>query len=129
MNDGTNHPVFPNPLGTETHDSNVESVPQSLLDEKQFQNVLITRDGEPDCIPLSTNINLKCQKRMLYFPMDFGELTIDGLIDTGALSSAIPEMDLRKFDFYLHNLLSGKVRLRISKYWSLMGNWKLLRVQ
>ena len=33
---------------------------------------------------------------MLYFPMDFGELTIDGLIDTGTLSSAIPEMDLRK---------------------------------
>ena len=96
MNDGTNHPVFPNPLGTETHDSNVEPIPQSLLDEKQFQNVLITRDGEPDCIPLSTNINLKCKKRMLYFPMDFGELTIDGLIDTGALSSAIPEMDLRK---------------------------------
>ena len=28
--------------------------------------------------------------------MDFGELTIDGLIDTGALSSAIPGMDLRK---------------------------------
>ena len=32
---------------------------------------------------------------MLYFPKDFGELTIDGLIDTGALSNAIPEMDLR----------------------------------
>ena len=28
--------------------------------------------------------------------MDFGELTIDGLIDTGAFSSAIPEMDIRK---------------------------------
>ena len=28
--------------------------------------------------------------------MDFRELTIDGLIDTGALSSAILEMDLRK---------------------------------
>ena len=28
--------------------------------------------------------------------MDFGELPIDGLIDIGALSSAIPEMDLRK---------------------------------
>ena len=27
--------------------------------------------------------------------MDFGELNIDGLIDTGALSSAIPEADLR----------------------------------
>ena len=33
---------------------------------------------------------------MLYFPMDFGELTIDRLIDTGALSSAISEMDIRK---------------------------------
>ena len=33
---------------------------------------------------------------MLYFPMDFGELTFDGLIDTGAHSSAIPEADLRK---------------------------------
>ena len=33
---------------------------------------------------------------MLYFPMEFGELNIDGLIDTGALSSAIPEADLRK---------------------------------
>ena len=29
--------------------------------------------------------------------MDFGELTIDGLIDTGALSSAIPGADLREF--------------------------------
>ena len=96
MNDGTNHPVFPNPLGTENLENNVETIPQSLLDEKQFQNVLITRVGEPSCIPLSTNINLKRKKRMLYFPMDFGELTIDGLIDTGALFSAIPEMDFRK---------------------------------
>ena len=96
MNDGTNHPVFPNPLGTENPENTSEPIPQSLLDEKQFQNVLITKDGEPDCIPLSTNINLKCKQRMLHFPMDFGELTIDGLIDTGALSSAIPEMDLGK---------------------------------
>ena len=28
--------------------------------------------------------------------MDFGELNNDGLIDTGALSSAIPEADIRK---------------------------------
>ena len=33
---------------------------------------------------------------MLYFPMDFGELNNDGLIDTSALSRAIPEADLRK---------------------------------
>ena len=96
MNDGTNHPVFPNPLGTENTENTAESISQSLLDETQFQNVLITKEGEPDYIPLSTNISLKSKKRMLYFPMDFGELTIDGLIDTEALSSAIPEMDLRK---------------------------------
>ena len=95
MNGGTNHPVFPNHLGTENTENSAESIPQLLLDEKPFQIVLITKDGEPDCIPLSTNINPKCKKRMLCFPMDFGELTIDGLIDTGALSSAIPEMDLR----------------------------------
>ena len=96
MNDDTNHPVFPNPLGTENNEDYAEQFPQSLLDKKQFQNVIITKDREPDCLPLSNNNNLKCKKRMLYFPMDFGELTIDGLIDTGALSSAIPEMDLRK---------------------------------
>ena len=33
---------------------------------------------------------------MLYFPMDFGELNIDELIDTVALSGAIREADLRK---------------------------------
>ena len=96
MNDGTNNQVFPNPLGTETPQISVKTTAQSLLDGKQFQNVLITKGGEPNCAPLSTNINLKCKKRMLYFPMDFGKLTIDGLIDTGALSSAIPEADLRK---------------------------------
>ena len=95
MKDGTNHPVFPNPLGTDNPETTIDAIPQTLLDGKQFQTVLITKDGEPDCIPLSTNINLKCKKRMLYFPMNFGELIIDGLIDTGELSSAIPEMDLR----------------------------------
>ena len=30
------------------------------------------------------------------FPLDCGELKFDGLIDTGALSSAIPEADLGK---------------------------------
>ena len=33
---------------------------------------------------------------MLYFPMNFEELNIDGLTDNGALSSAIPEAYLRK---------------------------------
>ena len=95
--DGTNN----NTLGFENSENKDESIPQSLLDEKHVQNVLITKEGEPDCISLSTNINLKCKKRMLYFPMDFGELTKDGLTDTGALTSAIPELDLRKIQLLL----------------------------
>ena len=33
---------------------------------------------------------------MYYIPMDFEKLTPDGLIDTGALTSAISEQDLNK---------------------------------
>ena len=33
---------------------------------------------------------------MHYIPMDFEKLTLDGLIDTGALTSAISEQDLNK---------------------------------
>ena len=62
----------------------------------RFVNTLITRTGEPEYVPLTTNLGLKYKRRMLYFPMDFGELTLDGLVDTGALSRAIPEVDLRK---------------------------------
>ena len=36
---------------------------------------------------------------MFYFPMDFADLII-GLIDTGALSSAIPEVDLTKIQLF-----------------------------
>ena len=96
MNDGTTHPVFPKPLGTKINETNAQPTSQSLLDEKHFQNVFLTKNGEPDCIPLSTNIDLKYKTRILYFRMDFGEMTIDGLFDTGALSSAIIEMDHRK---------------------------------
>ena len=64
--------------------------------EERSVNTLISRDGEPDYVPLTTNLGLKYKRRMLYFPMDFDDLTLDGLVDKGVLSSAIPEADLRK---------------------------------
>ena len=64
--------------------------------ESRYVNTFITRMEEPDHVPLTTNLGLKYNRRMLYFLMDFGELTIDGLVDTGALSSAIPETEIRK---------------------------------
>ena len=62
----------------------------------RFVNTVVTRTGEPDYVPLTTNLGLKYKRRKRYFPMDFGELTLDDLVDTGALSSAIPEANLRK---------------------------------
>ena len=62
----------------------------------RFVNTLVTRTGKPDNVPLTTNLRLIYKRRMLYFPMNFGELTSNGLVETGALSSAIPKADLRK---------------------------------
>ena len=76
-------------------ENGLQSEPR-LLDESAILHVLVTKEGEPAYIPLSTNLGLKHNKRMLYFPMDFGEQTTDCLIDFGALSSAIPEADLTK---------------------------------
>ena len=79
-----------------THRQEDHKAPNSLLDETAFLHLLVAKEGDPPYVPLSTNLGLKFKRRMLYFTMDFGELTIDGLFDTGAHSSAIPEADLRK---------------------------------
>ena len=68
----------------------------AVIDDQILPQLQVTPDGLTRFLPLSTNLPLKNKRKMLYFPMDFGELNIDGFIDTGALSSAIPEADLRK---------------------------------
>ena len=67
-----------------------------VSDDQILPQLQVTSDGLTGYLPLSTNLPLKNKLKMLYFPMDFGELNIDGLIDTGASSSDIPEADLRK---------------------------------
>ena len=67
----------------------------AVIDDQILPQLQLSPDGLTRFLPLSTNLPLKNKQKMLYFPMDFGELNIDGLIDTGALSSAIPEADLR----------------------------------
>ena len=68
----------------------------TVIDNQILPQLQVTPGGLPRFLPLSTNLPLKSKRKMLYFPMDFGELNFDGLIDTAALSSAIPEADLRK---------------------------------
>ena len=82
--------------------SNFQSRPQNLqrqipvIDDQILRQLQVTPDGLTRFLPLSTNLPFKNKRKMFYFPMDFGELNIAGLIVTGALSSAIPEADLRK---------------------------------
>ena len=67
----------------------------------------VTPDGLLAFLPLSAILPLNNKRKMIYFPMDFVELYIDGLIDTSALSSAIPGTDLRKIRFLaLHTKLN-----------------------
>ena len=82
--------------------SNFQPRPQNLkrqtavMDDKILPQLQVIPDGLTRFLPLSTNLPLKNKRKILYFPMDFRELNIDGLIDTGASSSAIPGADLRK---------------------------------
>ena len=68
----------------------------AVIDDQSLPQLQVTPDGLTRFLPLSTNLPLKNKRKMLYFPMDFGEINIDGLIDTGALSSVIPEAELLK---------------------------------
>ena len=66
----------------------------AVIDDQNLLQLQVTPEGLTKFLPLSTNLPLKNKRKMLHFPMDFGELNTDGLIDTGALSSATPEADL-----------------------------------
>ena len=68
----------------------------AVIDDQILPQLQVTPDGLTRFLQLSTNLPLKNKRKMIYFPMDFVELNIDGLIDTGALSSDIPEADLPK---------------------------------
>ena len=48
------------------------------------------------CIPIFSVVTLKKKKKMLFVPMDFQDLTLDALIDSGALVNCISETDYYK---------------------------------
>ena len=48
------------------------------------------------CVPIFSAVALKRKKKMLFAPMDFQNLTLDALIDSGALVNCISEADYRK---------------------------------
>ena len=58
----------------------------------------LTRDPvtNEQCIPIFSAVTLKKKKKMLFAPMDFQDLTLDALIDSGALVNCISETDYNK---------------------------------
>ena len=69
---------------------------QPLLDADVFNHLTTDEGNNVAYLNLSTNLTLKKKRHMYYFLMDFEKLTLDGLIDTGALTSAISGEDLNK---------------------------------
>ena len=69
---------------------------QPVKDNEIALHLKSTPDGSIKFLQFLAHFHLKNKRTILYFPMDFGDLTIDGLIDTGALSSAISEADFQK---------------------------------
>ena len=58
----------------------------------------LTRDPitKEECIPIFSAVTLKKKKKMLFASMDFQDLTLDALIDSGALVNCISETDYNK---------------------------------
>ena len=69
---------------------------QPLLNEDLTEHIQFDKERNLSYHPISTSLTLKRKRHMYYIPMDFEKLTFDGLIDTGALTSAISEQDLNK---------------------------------
>ena len=69
---------------------------QPLLDADITNHIQFDQERNLSYLPMSTSLTLKRKRHMYYMPMDFEKLTLDGLIDTGALTSAISEQDLNK---------------------------------
>ena len=69
---------------------------QPLLDNDVFNHLTTDEGNNIMYLNLLTNLTLKKKRHMYYFPLDFEKLTLDGLIDTGTLTSAISEADLNK---------------------------------
>ena len=77
-----------------TEPASIQKLP--LIDDEIQNHLTINKETDIPMLLLSTNLTLKSKRHMYYFPMDFVKLTLDGLIETGALTSTISEQDLNK---------------------------------
>ena len=87
------HPP-PQTKGEDTHGSNKLSIlhddfPTSL---NSIRDYIAEKDGDT-YTPLHSTLVLKKKRRMLYLPLEFGEITLDVLVDSGAFINAMSWSD------------------------------------
>ena len=64
---------------------------------KQLNEIAITDpETSEKCKPIFSAIHLKKKRKMLFAPMDFNNLSVDALVDSGALVNCLPESELQK---------------------------------
>ena len=66
------------------------------MEEDLTEHIKFDTERNLSYLPISTSLTLKRKRHKHYIRMDFEKLTLDGLFDTGALTSAISEQDLNK---------------------------------
>ena len=83
-----------------------------LLDEEISNHIQFDQERNLSYLPISTSLTMKRKRHLYYMPMDFEKLTLDGLIDTGALTSAISEKDLNKIKLIANEAIKDISPLR-----------------
>ena len=95
---------------------------QPLLDEDIPNHIQFDQERNLSYLPMSTSLTLKRKHHMYYMPMDFEKLTLGGLIDTGALTSAISEQDLNKIKLIANEAIKDTGPHQTFKLWWLTVN-------
>ena len=96
----TNPVIDGSPTGTQSPTRQLH-IPEQDEDwihtNKQLNEIVITDpDTSEKCIPIFSAINLKKKRKMLFAPMDFNNLSVDALVDSGALVNCLPESEYQK---------------------------------
>ena len=96
----TNPAIDSSPTSTQTPTRelyNPEEDEDWIHTNKQLNEIVITDpDTSEKCLPIFSAINLKKKRKMLFAPMDFNNLSVDALVDSGALVSCLPESEYQK---------------------------------
>ena len=97
----------------------LEDFPVSLNSIKEY---ITEKDGNT-YIPLHSTVVLKKRRRMLYLPLEVGEITMDGLVDSGAFIKAMSWSDYNAIQMNSDSCILKNTHNPLSKLNAQMPNW------